>query len=594
MLKVLADQMAEAGSFAERVKQQADIVRVIGEYVRLKKSGQNFTGLCPFHQEKTPSFAVHPVKQIYHCFGCGAGGDVFKFVMEMEKSTFPEAIRTVAEKCGIAIPKPRERSPEERRENQQRSSLVEMQREAAAFFARQLHESPEGKVAFAYLEERGMDRETMTRFGLGFAPSSGDALLRHLKAKFPEKLLEASGLLSRDQSGRLYDRFRRRIMFPIANESGKVIAFGGRAMGDDMPKYMNSPETPIYSKSTVLYHVDRAKEALRQNDFAVLVEGYMDAIAVARAGITNVVASCGTSLAEPQIKLLGRFTRRVVVNYDPDTAGQLATERSLTLLLEKEFDVRVLALPGGADPDKFLKEQGAEAYRQLLTKAPPYLDYLIGRARQMDRSTAAGKVAALNFLMPYVQRLPNRLLRSEWATRIASELRVDEPVLREALRRAAAERCSEVKPKAELLTPAVKQAERVLLYMLVEAAGFRERLAREIAATGLHRGLETEKIFEALIGTATTGQRPDPMELGASLEEKDRRLLFEILFESFPDSVWETAENCLDFLRSRQDSEELAELDHKIQAQPPSDELVRLLRRQTELRQDLSRKRSRA
>ena len=192
----------------------------------------------------------------------------------------------------------------------------------------------------------------------------------------------------------------------------------------------------------------------------------MDAIAVARAGITNVVASCGTSLAEPQIKLLGRFTRRVVVNYDPDTAGQVATERSLTLLLEKEFDVRVLALPGGADPDKFLKEQGAEAYRKLLAQAPPYLDYLIGRARQMDRSTAAGKVAALNFLMPYVQRLPNRLLRSEWATRIASELRVDEPVLREALRRAAAERRSEVKPKAELLAPVVKPAERQLIRML--------------------------------------------------------------------------------------------------------------------------------
>jgi DNA primase len=580
--------MAEAGSFAERVKQQADIVRVIGEYVRLKKSGQNFTGLCPFHQEKTPSFAVHPVKQIYHCFGCGAGGDVFKFVMEMEKSTFPEAIRTVAEKCGIAIPKPRERSPEERRENQQRSALVEMQREAAAFFVQQLHESPEGKVAFAYLEERGLDRDTMKHFGLGFAPSSGDSLLRHMKAKFPEKLLEASGLFSRDQSGRLYDKFRRRIMFPIANESGKVIAFGGRAIGDDIPKYMNSPETPIYSKSSVLYHVDRAKEALRQIDFAVLVEGYMDAIAVARAGITNVVASCGTSLAEPQIKLLGRFTRRVVVNYDPDTAGQVATERSLTLLLEKEFDVRVLALPGGADPDKFLKEQGAEAYRELLAKAPPYLDYLIGRARRMDRSTAAGKVAALNFLMPYVQRLPNRLLRSEWATRIASELRVDEPVLREALRRAAAERRSEVKPKAELLTPAVKQAERQLLYMLVEAAGFRERLAREIAATGLHRGLETEKIFEALVGTATTGQRPDPTELGAALEEKDRRLLFEILFESFPDPIWETAENCLGFLRSRRVEEELTELQKQIESKPSAEELRRLVTRRLELQKLLA------
>jgi DNA primase len=581
--------MAEAGSFAERVKQQADIVRVIGEYVRLKKSGQNFTGLCPFHQEKSPSFAVHPVKQIYHCFGCGVGGDVFKFVMEMEKSTFPEAIRTVAEKCGIAIPKPRERSPEERQENQQRLALVEMHREAAVFFARLLQETPEGKVAFAYLEDRGLDRETMKRFGLGYAPSSGDALLRHLKAKFPEKLLEASGLLSRDQSGRFYDRFRRRIMFPIANESGKVIAFGGRAMGDDMPKYMNSPETPIYSKSTVLYHVDRAKEALRQYDFAVLVEGYMDAIAVARAGITNVVASCGTSLAEPQIKLLGRFTRRVVVNYDPDTAGQLATERSVTLLLEKEFDVRVLALPGGADPDKFLKEQGADAYRQLLAQAPPYLDYLIGRARQMDRTTAAGKVAALNFLMPYVQRLPNRLLRSEWATRMASELRVDEPVLREALRRAAAERRSEVKPKAELLAPAVKQAERQLLYMLVEAAGFREKLAREIAATGLHRGLETEKIFEALVGKATTGERPDPTELGASLDDKDRRLLFEILFESFPEPIWETAENCLGFLRSRRVEEELTELQKQIESKPAAEELRRLVTRRLELQKLLAR-----
>ena len=580
--------MTEAGSFAERVKQQADIVRVIGEYVRLKKSGQNFTGLCPFHQEKSPSFAVHPVKQIYHCFGCGVGGDVFKFVMEMEKSTFPEAIRTVAEKCGIAIPKPRERSPEERRENQQRSALVEMHREAAAFFARQLHESPEGKVAFAYLEERGLDRETMKRFGLGYASSSGDSLLRHLKAKFPEKLLEASGLLSRDQSGRFYDRFRRRIMFPIANESGKVIAFGGRAMGDDMPKYMNSPETPIYSKSSVLYHVDRAKEALRQNDFAVLVEGYMDAIAVARAGITNVVASCGTSLAEPQMKLLGRFTRRVVVNYDPDTAGRAATERSLTLLLEKEFDVRVLALPGGADPDKFLKEKGAEAYRQLLEKAPPYLDYLIGRARQMDRTTAAGKVAALNFLMPYVQRLPNRLLRSEWATRIASELRVDEPVLREALRRAAAERRSEVKPKAELLAPAVKPAERQLIRMLVEAEGFREKLARELVSGALHRGLEAERLIEVLISKA--GEQSDPAALAASLEEQDRRLLFEILFEPSPsyESTWETADNCLSVLRSRRVAEELTELQKQIESKPSAEELRRLVTRRLELQKLLA------
>ncbi len=578
--------MAEAGSFAERVKQQADIVRVIGEYVRLKKSGQNFSGLCPFHQEKTPSFNVHPVKQIYHCFGCGVGGDVFKFVMELEKCTFPEAIRTVAEKCGIAIPKPRERSPEERRENQQRSLLVEIHRETAAFFARQLHETPEGKVAYAYLEDRGLNREAMIRFGLGFAPSSGDALLRFLKQKYPEKLLEVSGLLSRDQSGRFFDRFRRRIMFPIANEAAKVIAFGGRAMGDDMPKYLNSPETPIYSKSNVLYHLDRAKEALRQNDFGVLVEGYMDAIAVARAGIMNVIASCGTSLADPQIKLLGRFTRRVVVNYDPDTAGQAATERSITLLLEKEFDVRVFVLPGGADPDKFLKEQGAEAYKKLLLQAPPYLDYLIGRAKLMDRTTANGRIAALNFLMPYVQRLPNRLLRSEWATRIASELRVDEPVLREALRRAAAERRSEVKPKAELLGPSVKGAERRLIHMLAEADGFREKLAQEIISSGLHRGLETEKIFELLVAKA--GERSDPATFAEALDERDRRVLFEIFFESFSEHTWEEAESCLSVLRGRRVEQELAELQKQIESKPPSEELRRIITRRLELQKLLA------
>ncbi len=580
--------MAEAGSFAEKVKQQADIVRVIGEYIRLKKTGQNFTGLCPFHQEKTPSFAVHPVRQIYHCFGCGAGGDVFKFVMELDKSTFPEAVRTVAEKCGIPIPRPRERSPEERRENQQRTALIEMHREAAALFARQLQEGPEGKVALAYLEDRGLDRQAMARFGLGYALSSGDALLRQLKSKYPEALLEASGLVSRDQSGsgRFYDRFRRRIMFPIANDSGKVVAFGGRAMGDDMPKYMNSPETPIYSKSNLLYHLDRAKEAIRQNDFAILVEGYMDAIAVARAGIANVAASCGTSLAEPQIKLLGRFTRRVIVNYDPDTAGQTATERSLTLLLEKEFDVRVLTLPGGADPDKFLKEQGADAYRKLLAQAPAYLDYLIGRARHMDRTTAAGKIAALNFLMPYLQRMPNRLLRSEWSTRIASELRVDEPVLREALRRAAAERRSEVKPKPELLGSAVRPVERRLMHMLMEAEGFREKLARALSAEALHRGLETERIFEVLV--SKVGERPDAATLAAALEERDRRVLFETLFEASEEATWEEAESCLAVLRSRPVEKELAELQRKIEAKAPVEDLNRLLARRLELQKKLA------
>src|SRR5712672_1755872 len=448
--------MAEAGTFADRVKQQADIVRIVGEYVQLKKAGQNFRGLCPFHAEKSPSFNLHPTKQIYHCFGCGQGGDVFKFVMEMEKCAFPEAIRIIAEKCGIAVPRPKERSPEERRENQLRAVLVEIQREAQTFFVKQLEGTLEGKAARAYLEDRGLDKNTVERFGIGYAPSGGDLMLRHFRGKYPEKTLVESGLISRDQSGRHFDRFRRRITFPIANESAKIVAFGARALGDDQPKYLNSPETPIYSKSNVLYHLDRAKDALRRVDFAVLVEGYMDAIAVARAGISNVVASCGTALAESQIKLLGRFTKRVIVNYDPDMAGQAATERSIAILLEQDFEVRVLALPGKADPDKCIREQGAEAYTKLLKESPPYADYLIERARHRAMTTAEGKLRAVNFLLPYVQKIPNRILRSEWATRIAQQLRVDEPVLRAALGKAAAERRSEVKTQPELVGRAAK------------------------------------------------------------------------------------------------------------------------------------------
>jgi DNA primase len=595
--------MAEAGSFAERVKQQADIVRVIGEYVRLKKSGQNFTGLCPFHAEKSPSFAVHPVKQIYHCFGCGVGGDVFKFVMEVDKVAFPEAIRIVAEKCGITIPRPKASSPEERKENQQRTLLVEMHREAQTFFVQQLGGTLEGKAARAYLEDRGLDKDAIATFGIGYAPSGGDALLRFLKSKYKEPLLIESGLVSRDQSGgaRMYDRFRRRITFPIANESGKIVAFGCRALGDDQPKYLNSPETPIYSKSNVLYHLDRAKEALRRADFAVLVEGYVDAIAVARAGISNVVASCGTSLAEPQIKLLSRFTKRVIVNYDPDTAGQLATERSISLLLENDFEVRVLALPAmnltagdgtkyskNADPDLYIREMGVEAYTKLLKDAPPYVDYLIGRARRMDLSTGEGKLRAVNFLLPYVQKIPNRLLRSEWATRIAQQLRLEEPVLRAALSKAAAERRSGLKVAPELVGRAAKPVERRLIRMLAEADSFRHALAQRLSDAGLCAGLETEKVFAALIAANLAGSTTAATEIGAGLEERDRRMLFEILFEESSDFTWEEAESCLESLQNRQTERALADVQRSIEAHPASAEMRSLLAKKQELMRRLA------
>ena len=575
------------------MKQQADIVRVIGEYVRLKKSGQNFMGLCPFHSEKSPSFAVHPVKQIYHCFGCGVGGDVFKFIMEVEKCAFPEAVRSVAEKCGIPIPKQRSRTAAERQATGQRTQLVELHKEAAVWFSRQMLNTPEGRVARGYLEDRGMDMETIARFGLGYAPSAGDALLRQMRPRYAEKLLEASGLVARDPGGRLYDRFRRRVIFPISSDSGKAIAFGGRALGDDLPKYLNSPETPIYTKSSVLYNFDRAKEALRQKDFAVLVEGYMDAISVARAGVANVVASCGTSLTEAQVRLLSRFTRRVVVNYDPDTAGQAATERSLALLLAQAFDVRVLALPGGADPDQYIREQGAESYQKLLAEAPAYVDYLIARASRMNLGTADGKVRAVNFLLPYIQHIPDALLRSEWASRVAQQLRIDEPVLRESMRKAAAERSSEVKQRPELAGSGAKPAERRLIQMLVDGEGFRKRLAQEIRESDLHLGLSTEKLFSVLLEACASGERPDSAYLADAVEGEDRRLLFEIIFEPSSEPRWEEAESCLSVLRRRKLETELAEVQRQIESSPAAPELRQLLGRKQKLRKELSGEASR-
>jgi DNA primase len=585
--------MAEAGSFADRVKQQADIVRVIGEYVRLKKSGQNFTGLCPFHAEKSPSFAVHPTKQIYHCFGCQVGGDVFKFVMEMEKCPFPEAIRIVAEKCGIAVPAPREHSPEERQQNQQRTVILEMHRVAQAFFTKQLETTPEGRVARAYLEDRGLTPQVIEQFGIGYAPSGGDALVRLLRPKYrDEKLLAISGLISRDQSGRFFDRFRRRITFPIANEGGKIVAFGCRALGDDQPKYLNSPETPIYSKSNVLYHLDRAKDALRRQDFAILVEGYMDAIAVARAGISNVVAGCGTALAEPQIKLLSRFTKRVIVNYDPDSAGQIATERSVALLLEQDFEVRVLALPPvgdkKADPDLFIREKGAESYKKLLKESPPYVDYLIARARQMDITTGEGKLRAVNFLLPYVQKIPNRLLRSEWATRIAQQLRLDEPVLRAALSKAAIERRSELKAQPESLSRSTKPVERRLIRMLSEAKDFRVELAQRLQQERLYEGMEAERVIAALIVASLASPPMATSDIAGTLDDRDRRLLFEILFEEQEDATWEEAESCLAALQRKQVERAVAQVQRDIESQPPGANLRSLLERKQELMRRLA------
>ncbi len=529
-------------SQVDQVRAVADIVKIVGEYVKLRKAGANLMGLCPFHQEKTPSFAVHPVKQIFHCFGCGVGGDVFKFVMLIESLSFPEALERVAEKVGIELRGTVDREAYDA-SAKERALLYKVHEVAAQFFAVQLASTAEGRAARAYLADRGLADEVVGRFRLGYAPAEGGALTRSLTAAgFSKEVLEKSGLVLHSSEGeRHFDRFRRRIIFPIANDSGKVVAFGGRALGDEQPKYLNSPETPIYTKGRMLYHLHRAASSIRKLDYAVLVEGYMDCIAVASCGVENVVASCGTSLTESQVRILARHSRRVVVNYDPDSAGVAATERSLTLLLEAGFEVKVLALPEGLDPDSFIRRRGPSAYREALAAAPTYLDYLTERAvARHDLSRPEGKVAAANALMPYIARVPEPLLRAGLASRLAARLGVDDRLLRQELERAAEQRRQEVRVSPEAQASQFNHGVKLLLRACLEDEGLSQEILSGLIESGDCAGIVGERIFKRLLEAQERGEKVQPASLADSLDPEERRLVYDSLFWEgrMPEDGW--------------------------------------------------------
>ena len=612
--------MTSSDNFKETLKQQADIVRVVGEYVKLKKAGaQNFSGLCPFHSEKTASFSVHATRQFYHCFGCGASGDVFSFVQKVENITFPEAVRLIAQKLGVPMPKVSFSSPQEAREAKLRMAVLDVHERAAEFFQQCLRR-PEGARAREYLKGRGLDEEMIAHFRIGYAPDSGFLLRDALRREFDEDTLRESGLFSWKEAAShepraaskqqnadspedgasveaaggangqnaeilrfaqddkieepetdgaklparsskleaIYSKFRNRVMFPIANEQGKVIAFTGRTLSTDEkagPKYLNSPETKIYSKSRVLFNLDRAKEAIRKLEYAILVEGQMDCISVYAAGYHNVIASSGTAFTELQARLLGRFSKNIIVNFDPDTAGARATERTLGLLVEEEFNIRVLTLETGFDPDLFIRRKGKDAYGAALKNSQKYFDYLIDRARvQFGARNAETKVKAVNYLLPHIQRVPSRIARDELAMEISQKLGIDSALLRQELKHAATSRsATAVKAPAEAQ---VTSAERVLIRALasareMQASGTRSSArdgaeeefdpARQaqfaLAAEGLYEGLASESLMAALMEVDAEGI--DPLDLARS--EEDRRLLAAILMhdeeELTPDAV---------------------------------------------------------
>jgi DNA primase len=620
--------MTDATDFKDIVKQQADIVRVVGDYVKLKKAGaQNYSGLCPFHNEKTPSFSVHATRQFYHCFGCGESGDVFAFVQKIENITFPEAVRSVAQKLGIALPKLTFNSPAEAQDAKLRTVLLEMHERAVAFFQEYLRR-PEGARAREYLAGRGLTQDVIKAFRIGYAPDSGFLLKDRLKGDFDQETLRQSGLFSWKESSQpaadgprrdatsldsargdkkkenhlgtgldqeaearpkheagladIYSKFRNRVVFPITNETGRVIAFTGRTLSTDEktgPKYLNSPETAIYSKSRVLFNLDQAKEAIRKLDYAILVEGQMDCISVYAAGFHNVIASSGTAFTELQARLLGRFSKNVVVNFDPDTAGAKATERTLGLLVEEEFQIKVLTLEAGFDPDLYIRRKGKDAYGEVLKHSQRYFDYLIERAQnQFPIRSAEGKVKALNYLLPHIQRVPSRIVRDELAREIAQKLGIDSAVLRQELKHAAANR-STASVKAPIEAQ-VTDAEKLLIRALTSASEMQTSEERSSARDGaeeefdparqahfvlknepLHVGLATESLVEILLSAANPN---DVMEL--PLSEAERNLLAAILMKEGEELTPERLEGAVRALRRIQYRHQMDQVQRELQA----------------------------
>jgi DNA primase len=464
--------------FIEDLKHHADIVVVVGDYVSLKKSGATYKGLCPFHGEKTPSFHVNRDKGFFHCFGCGVGGDVFKFLELHDKVGFADAVKQLAQRFGMTLPE-LEQSDEQRASSAERETLLKIHESAAAWFRQQLT-TPAASRARGLVEARGVTAATGEQLNLGFAPPGRDQLRRAmLELGYSQATLLRAGLVVQRDDGTVIDRFRNRLMIPISRDTGAVIAFGGRSLEpDQQPKYLNSPETPIYSKSRTLYGLNLAKAAIRQSGFAVMVEGYFDFAQVFQSGVQNVVASCGTALTSQQAQYLGRFAKKVVLSFDPDAAGQGATARSCELLVEEAFEVNVATLPAGQDPDTFIQKQGPRAYGERLRGSQPYLEYLLERvASRHDLRSDEGRVKFLGEMLTIAARIPDATMRDRFADRLAFRAQVTDAVVRDEIRKAAVLRQTTI-TKRELpglgvraQTANVTKAEKGLIWLLVHDPG---------------------------------------------------------------------------------------------------------------------------
>lgn len=561
--------------FIQQLKSQVDIVRVVGEYVRLRKAGKRYTGLCPFHTEKTPSFSVDPAMQFFYCHGCHVGGDVLTFVQKIENLSFFEARNALAERHGIPLPKRSEYADEE---TKLRAALYEMHEIALAEFRDQLR-SQQGAEARAYLAKRGVSPASVEEFSLGYAGAR--PLARVLKARnFTDQQMEASGLVGRRDDGSFYDLFRNRLMFPIHGESGKVIGFGGRALDpNDKAKYINSPETPIYKKKTILYNLHRAKEAARGSGRLILVEGYMDVIGVYSTGLREVIATCGTALTREQVQSMKRHAPAVVVNFDPDNAGSNAAEKSIQLLLAESMRIQIVQLEGGLDPDEFCKVHGPEAYAACVERAKSYFYWLADRARsKFDMRTAEGRVEAFQFLLPAVQGLADKIERMAIANDLASYLNVTSGLVLENFRKLAGDRrdAPMSKPAATLA-----EADRILIGVMLQDEEARAVILPELRGLTVLGQSPARRIYQAIFALADAGQPVEIAPLHERLDEGDRRTLAASLMAGDGNEealALENAMHCIETLRTMERSVREGEIKARIREAERSGNLGEALR----------------
>jgi len=490
-------------TFLDDLKRQADIVRVIQDYVQLKKKGANWMACCPFHKEKTPSFSVSPVKEIFYCFGCHKGGSVFTFVMEMERVSFPEAIKLVAEKSGVPLPVMVDDSRFQARRLES-EEVIELNKWALDWWEQQLESSAEGRIARDYLQGREITEETRKTFRLGYAPDSWDALSSYLRQKGANQdQIDRSGLVAKKEEGRSYDRFRGRLIFPVMDIQGKPIAFGGRTLKNEDAKYINSPETAAYIKGRNLFGLHLTRDEIRRNGFVILVEGFLDLIVPYQFGIRNVAASLGTALTPDQVKLIGRFAPKVLVNYDGDQAGVQAAKKAIEILLAEDLEVKILVLPDGADPDEFLRKSGASEYHRRRGEAQPHIQFVIDQAvRDRKLSNPADKEAAIDEVLPYIRAVRSRLQKREYFDIAMDSLRIsDTTVKRElwhSIRTGINERARVGQQTTKRAQVRLTVAEQRLLELLLADEELR-RIVLPKLEPGDYDDLPTALIFRALV-----------------------------------------------------------------------------------------------